>query len=73
MKVIDIEQAQTHPDVLFQLALQENEVTIVKDNKPIFKILRLTSQKKRRSKGSAKGSIEIAPDFDQPLEEFQDY
>ncbi|MCL1494797.1 MAG: DUF2281 domain-containing protein [Pseudanabaena sp. Salubria-1] len=29
--------------------------------------------KKRRQSGSAKGLIWMSPDFDQPLEDFQDY
>lgn len=33
----------------------------------------LTSSKKRRQSGSAKGLIFIAPDFDQPIEDFGEY
>jgi hypothetical protein len=29
--------------------------------------------KKRRQRGSAKGLIWLAPDFDEPLEDFQEY
>ncbi len=36
-------------------------------------IQELPPSKKRRTSGSAKGQIWIAPDFDAPLEDFQEY
>ncbi|MFM7424534.1 MAG: DUF2281 domain-containing protein [Elainella sp.] len=33
----------------------------------------LAPQKKRRQSGSAKGQVWMAPDFDAPLEDFQEY
>jgi hypothetical protein len=32
-----------------------------------------SSPKKRRQSGSAKGQIWMSPDFDEPLEDFQEY
>jgi hypothetical protein len=32
-----------------------------------------SSSSKRRQSGSAKGQIWISPDFDEPLEDFQEY
>ena len=73
MHQIDIEQVKIQWEGLFQAALNGDEVIITQNNQPVLKLVRLTSSKKRRQSGSAKGLIFIAPDFDQPLEDFGEY
>jgi prevent-host-death family protein len=58
---------------LIEAAENGEEILIVTDNKKIFKIIEVEKTKKRRKAGSAKGLIEIADDFDAPLEEFKEY
>ena len=57
---------------LIQAAKNGEEILIVTDKKT-FKIVEVDPPKKRRKAGSAKGLIEIADDFDAPLEDFKEY
>ena len=58
---------------LIQAAKNGEEILIVTDDQETFQIVRVEKPKKRRKAGSAKGLIEIADDFDAPLEEFKEY
>ena len=73
MQLIDITHAQTQLPQLMQIALQGEEIIITRNNQPILKLSQIPSTSKRRQRGSAKGQIKIAPDFDAPLEDFQEY
>ena len=66
------EAAQKLPD-LIDAALGGEEVLIVKDNHPVVKLTPTTPIKPRPKFGSAKGLIEMSNDFDEPLEDFQEY
>lgn len=57
---------------LVREALAGDEVVIAKDNKPLVKLVPLTTRGPR-TPGSAKGQVTMAPDFDRPLEDFGDY
>ncbi|MBA3872437.1 MAG: DUF2281 domain-containing protein [Anaerolineae bacterium] len=55
-------------------AVQKGEVVfILTDEDKTFQLVRVDALKKRRKAGSAKGLIEMADDFDAPLEDFKDY
>ena len=73
MHEIDIEQAKIQLEVLFQAALNGDEVIITQNNQPILKLVPFAHPKRRRQSGSAKGLIRMSPDFDQPLEDFDEY
>jgi antitoxin (DNA-binding transcriptional repressor) of toxin-antitoxin stability system len=80
MHQVDISQATSSPESLFQTALLCDEVVITQNNEPILKIVRLNQPqiplnqpKKRRQSGSAKGLIWMSDDFDAPLEELREY
>jgi antitoxin (DNA-binding transcriptional repressor) of toxin-antitoxin stability system len=73
MQLIDITQAQTQLPDLMQIALTGEEIIITRDNLPILKLSPIIPPKKYRKRGSAKGQIQFAPDFDEPLADFQEY
>lgn len=73
MREVDISVAQAQINQLLQSALRGEEIIITRDNHPILKLIQFSSQPKRRQRGSAKGQIWMAPDFDEPLEDFQEY
>lgn len=73
MQQVDISVAQTQITELLQSALQGEEIIITRDNHPILKLIQVASQPKRRQRGSAKGQIWMAADFDEPLEDFKEY
>ncbi|PIG90589.1 type II toxin-antitoxin system prevent-host-death family antitoxin [Gloeocapsopsis sp. IPPAS B-1203] len=55
------------------LAIQGEEVLILKDGQPIVKLMAVEPIKRRPQFGSAKGLITIADDFNEPLEEMREY
>ena len=72
MQQIDISQVQIQLPQLFQIALQGEEIVITRNDQPILKLTQILPTK-RRQRGSAKGQIKIAADFDAPLEDFREY
>lgn len=73
MKTIDIDQAQNQISQLLQAAINGEEIIITRDNLAVLKLSPINSPPKYRQRGSAKGQIQFAPDFDEPLEDFQEY
>ncbi|WP_416666668.1 type II toxin-antitoxin system Phd/YefM family antitoxin [Egbenema bharatensis] len=73
MQQVDITEAQTRINQLLQSALQGEEVIITRNNQPILKLIQILPITKRRQRGSAKGQIWMAPDFDEPIEDFKEY
>jgi antitoxin (DNA-binding transcriptional repressor) of toxin-antitoxin stability system len=74
MSTISIQEAQAClPDLIRRLSPGE-EVLITDNSQPIAKLARTEPTKQWRCKaGSARGKIHIAPEFDEPLEEFKEY
>ena len=70
MTKLDIVQAKSNLLKLLDLAIKGEEIVITKDDKPVAKISPIKRPLKR---GSAKGKIWMSDDFDQPLEDFQEY
>lgn len=70
MTQLDIGQAKSNLTELLNLAIQGEEIVITQDNKPVAKISPIKRLLKR---GSAKGKVWISDDFDEPLEDFQEY
>jgi len=74
MTQFNIAEAKAHFSELVQKALLGEEVIIAKDNKPLLKLVALEPPTQERKPGSAKGQIlYMAPDFDQPVDDFKDY
>jgi prevent-host-death family protein len=70
MTKLDISQAKSDLSKLLDLAIQGEEIVITQDDKPVAKISPIKRPLKR---GSAKGKVWMSDDFDQPLEDFQEY
>ncbi len=73
MLQVNIHEAKTNLSKLIQKAISGEEVIIAKGNKPIVKLVLIDSLKPKRKLGTAKGKIKITNDFDEPLEDFQEY
>ena len=74
MATVTIQEAQAKlPDLIHKL-MPGDEVVITENNQPVAKLARTEPKKQWPCKaGSAKGKIRMAPDFDEPLEEFKEY
>ncbi|MBM3144644.1 MAG: type II toxin-antitoxin system prevent-host-death family antitoxin [Chloroflexi bacterium] len=57
---------------LIEAAMSGDKVVITKDGEQIIQLVPMKPARKPKF-GSAKGKIKIAPDFDEPLEDFEEY
>lgn len=65
---------EDNPKILEELTGKIEELIITKNVQHIYKLTRINqTNKKRRTRGSAKGLITMNTDFDQPLTEFVEY
>jgi len=69
----EIVEAQNCLPDLISKCICGNDVFITREGSPIAKLVACSKQKRKRIFGSAKGLIKMSKDFDQPLEDFQDY
>lgn len=72
MKPVELAEAKEHLDELIEQASRGEDVVIVKDDRPLARLVSFQEKRERRF-GSAKGQIKIADDFDEPLEDFRNY
>lgn len=71
---ISIAEASENLAQFIDAALTGEEIIITKDNQPVVRLAPVTPSIKRdRQPGSAKGSVWMSDDFDEPLEEFKEY
>lgn len=74
MLQVNLQEAVGNLPVLIQKALAGEEVTITDENSRIVKLVPLpVIPRYERKIGTAKGKIIMAPDFDEPLEDFKEY
>ena len=74
MNQYNIAEAKAHLSELLQKAMLGEEVVIARDNQPVVRLVPVEPTRATRVPGSAKGKIiAMAPDFDDPLPDFQDY
>lgn len=78
---IDISELTPQAQELLSQIHSNEELIITANNQPIAKIVRVNGQAaeqnggkpKRRRAGTAKGNFWMAPDFNEPLEDFAEY
>jgi len=71
MTIYNIHEAKTHFSKLIEQVLNGEEVVIAKAGKPVARVLPVVTDVPQRKPGNDAGKIIIAPDFDDPLEEFE--
>jgi antitoxin (DNA-binding transcriptional repressor) of toxin-antitoxin stability system len=72
MQVSLIEAAASLND-LVQAAIAGEEVILLDGDRPAIKLTPIPAIRADRKPGSAKGLIWMSDDFEEPLEEFQEY
>jgi prevent-host-death family protein len=73
MTHVSIEEAQGRLTELIAAATRGEEVIIAADGRPAVKLVPVELSRQRRKPGSAKGLIVMSDDFDEPLEDFNEY
>ncbi len=70
---IEIPQIQVEWMKLLEAASRGEEVVITRDAQPVAKLVRATIGEDDLCYGSAKGLVTIHPNFDEPIEGFEEY
>jgi len=73
MSVVNLHQAKTHLSRLVDEAVRGGEVIIARSNKPLVKLVPVAEALPARRLGTAAGQVRLAPDFDEPLADFDDH
>jgi prevent-host-death family protein len=73
MHEVNIEEAKTNLPDLIDAAVNGEEVIITKDEQRLVKLVPVPGAKSRPQFGSAKGLITMSEDFEEPLEDFEEY
>jgi prevent-host-death family protein len=74
MSQLNIADAKANFSKIIDKALLGEEIIIARDNQPLVKIVPLEKPQKARKPGTGKGQLlEMADDFDQPLDDMKDY
>jgi prevent-host-death family protein len=67
MTVVNIYDAKTRLSKLIEEAEAGNDVVIARGGKPVARLTRLGSSKRKLKFGVLKGRVKVAADFDAPL------
>ena len=62
---VNVYEAKTQLSRLIDRALAGEDVVIARAGKPMVRLVPVPTKPTRRAPGSARGQIEIAPDFDE--------
>ena len=73
MQQINLEDAKSQLPALVDAALDGQKVIIEKDPGHFVALVRVPMSRKQPKFGSAKGQIKMADDFDESLDDFEDY
>jgi antitoxin (DNA-binding transcriptional repressor) of toxin-antitoxin stability system len=73
MKIVNVHEAKTHLSRLIEDALAGEEIIIARGNEPVVRLVLVESARPQRTLGWAKWQIQIAEDFDAPLDDFAEY
>jgi prevent-host-death family protein len=69
----NVAEAKAQFSTLVRKAIAGEDVIIMKDNKPLVRLVPLEKSKRPRKPGSAKGRVRIAPGFQETPPDFKDY
>ncbi len=71
---VNVHQAKTQLSRLIERALAGEEVIIARNNAPTVRLQVIPEARRKRRLGTLKGLVKyMADDFDEPLDDFQDY
>ena len=70
---VNMHEAKTHLSKLVARAEQGEEIIIARAGKPVVFLKLWVPSPQKRVLGTAKGKVEIADDFDEPVPGFEEY
>lgn len=72
-KTVTMHEAKTHFSRLVREALAGEEIIVARGNEPLIRLVPISNEAPPRRFGTARGLIEMAEDFEAPLEDFDGY
>jgi prevent-host-death family protein len=69
--IVDVHEAKIHLSKLLRRVMSGEEIVIAKAGKPVARLTPYDQETTRRTPGNDAGQVIIAPDFDEPLPEFE--
>lgn len=72
MQTLTLDEAKTRLPDLIEAAVAGEEVFITREGLSVQLVPQIVKKPKRQF-GSARGLISMAPDFDEPLDDFKEY
>lgn len=72
MTRIDVHEARDHLPMLIKRAQRGEEVLLIENDQPLARLV-ATDGNEQRQPGTAKGLIQMSDDFDEPLDDFDEY
>jgi len=73
MRQVTIEEAGSRLQELVEAAIQGEQILLTKDGTQTVQLVPVALRKRSPFFGSARGLVEIAEDFDAPLDDFKEY
>ena len=73
MHQVNVEEAKTNLHDLIDAAVNGEEVVIAKDERHSVRLVPVSRAKPRPRFGSAEGLVTMSEDFEEPLEDFEEY
>ena len=73
MQPVSIEEAKANLPDLIEAAVKGEEVVIAEDGRHLVRLVPVPRAKPRPRFGSAEGLINMSEDFEEPLEDFEEY
>jgi antitoxin (DNA-binding transcriptional repressor) of toxin-antitoxin stability system len=73
MRQVNLKEAETHLAALIEEAAGGEEIVIIRNDGASFKLVPIKGIRATPKFGSAKGLVRMSRDFDEPLEDFEDY
>ena len=71
--IVNMHDAKSSLSRLVKRAAAGEDILIARAGKPVARLTRISARKRRGPLGVFKGKIQMADDFDAPLEVFKDY
>jgi antitoxin (DNA-binding transcriptional repressor) of toxin-antitoxin stability system len=73
MRQIEVAELSAQIETLLAAVKKGEEIVLTRFHEPVAMVVQFTGARQNRQAGSAAGQIIMSPDFDEPLEDFQDY
>ena len=73
MQQVDVKELANQLPALLAALAQEAEIVVTQASQPVVRLVKIEAVAPDREPGSAAGLFTMSPDFDEPLDHFDEY